>query len=620
MVTNRVKTRERSPGRVGAVTPLPKYYTDLKSVSALPSWMAHSRSTSATYIDGAGKRRFAGNNLVANGDFTGYAFHGTNAGSSSISATGIPDPYGGNQAIQLTFGGVDTEFYRTVTAPISLRKRASFWVKGTAGETIGWAIDDDGANQLITLTGAWQFIHNTSKGASNANVYTDIWTYDFGLGAATARVIQVYLPVISIVEDWNTGPRSEDQIFTTGALYQAPRFGYDYRNGALVRGGLIVEAEQRTNYCLGTDINDTGSGYWGTNFATLDQPGQTIAGKIAWRLRPNSTPVGEYAGFWTFSTSASSDSGNNPSAWSIDFKYGNHPYVFVTIELGNLANSYATAVFDLSGTSDQDPTETFVSTAGVVIYTKAKYRGNGEWRIFFVSKCPGGDPTYVIPLTGFAPTATGNTVNVNGAPVIPDGSHLIPNTAFGYFLDALLEIGHEKPSQEWIPHNLTRDMDVITVANPVLPLFSGPFTASFGFLISFPYTNDFADMIAWIASPEYLEFGAVRNGFGAGSDYQMQLWANSSQYNSSVILNPPGTTSNKAAFKISGGAAAVGANGNISSVLFGGPGNDAPYRATARVDIGQYSDGNFDSFQGWFEYIAFWDSALSDFDLAVVSS
>lgn len=610
----------------------PTFSANFKTLTAMPSWATLTRNSQATLMDSAGCRIFAPNNLVANGNFTTFGFHGDNVAGSSISATGLPDPDGGSRAVQITFGGINTEFYCSAAVSQALKKRASIWVKGVAGQTIGFLCDDDGGlgNVTTVLTGGWQQIHSATKNASNTSVYCDLHTYDIndGFGVPTARVLQIYLPVIAVVEDSNTAPRPQDQVYTTGSPYYGPRFGYEYRNGFWVRGGLVFEGETRSNLLPGTDINDTAND-WGSHSATIDQDGTTIAGKKAWRMRPDNgggagtaltTANMASAQIWTFISTAASNSGNNPAALSVDYKYVNQPYVYVNIEWGSGSPNFATAVFNLSGTSDQDPTETFVSANGVILYAKAKYRGNGEWRIYFVAKCPGGDSTFVIPVWGLAPKRTSNSVDANGNIIIPaDGSGTIPANAVGYWMDPMLEVASYtfRCSSEFVPIGTTRSAELIQINNPALALLaasaSWSYAASFRIPMPYPTGYEAGDLLAvddGLVFNNYLELTATSSTNFATTPGPLRIVAWGGNNNAEIdgpLLNPAGI-SNRIALSMGGGIANLAANGRSSQALTAGAENSFTANNSSPVYIGSYE--TFDALTCWLERIDFWNTKL----------
>lgn len=97
-------------------------------------------------------------------------------------------------------------------------------------------------------------------------------------------------------------------------------------------------------------------------------------------------------------------------AWSIYVKKNTHRYVAIALE-GDVANNYATAVFDLDG-GGVVATQTGVgSSSGTIETTSQTNIGNGWYRLVLVASI---NSVTVYPWIGLAGAATGNTLSSTG--------------------------------------------------------------------------------------------------------------------------------------------------------------------------------------------------------------
>jgi hypothetical protein len=233
--------RWRRPG--GAGGPTPAFQTDFTAISSLPAGISFSRASNAMMFDSTGNLTYGPNNLVLNSTVP------TANGSAAVVTGGFSDPDGGTNGRQITFTNINQEYYwfsgglgKTIS---------SIWVKGTASETISLYASDT-EHSLFTFNGSWQQIYVLGINA-NGNRYVDISTLD----GATARVFQFYKPVLAQVT-YETTPRTQDQVLTTGSAYYGPRFDYSYNGSVWVPKGLLDE-EQRANLYLqsGSPANQT---------------------------------------------------------------------------------------------------------------------------------------------------------------------------------------------------------------------------------------------------------------------------------------------------------------------------------------------------------------------------
>jgi hypothetical protein len=227
------------------------------------------------------------------------------------------------------------------------------------------------------------------------------------------------------------------------------RLEHKWDGSAWVVAGVRIEPAT-TNVIPGALVSMGSS--WSAGTMTSSSDGTLIAGNACVKMAFG--VAGLAAEF--FSNFGSPIAIGADNAASIDFKLGSHPYVFVGLQPGATQRG-VTWVFDLSGTADCAPTQTFTNDTNAVS-AQALYRGNGEWRIEVVGNCPNADSDNLFIVYGYTPAATGNTFNGFGDPY--PGSLATDGSIYGYWAAPSLEAASKCSS--YIPENTTRNADSVS--------------------------------------------------------------------------------------------------------------------------------------------------------------
>jgi hypothetical protein len=425
-------------------------FTALNSQSAsFQSNIAYSTTSLRTLTDAIGKLTYAPNNLL------GYSNTFNNSAwtkNTTTVASGVLDPLGGTTAYTLTAAGVDSDIYQYNVSQTGTFL-CTFWARRRTGSgVVGLLNPNSAATNNITLTSSWQQF-STYGTVSNALAYCGILLH------VTGDAIDVYAATTSAVT-YETTPRPGDQVITTTAAYYGPAF--DYSPTSIGTGlGLRIE-EARTN--LSIQSGDLTSG--ATNKAvgslstdgTLDRTGRPFQ-----KLNANAGGGSHemYNGVILTGLTASAN-----YSVSIDVKAGTTPYVFITWE-SNSTQTFAGAVFNLTGTGNITATQTAVgTTSGTMVSATGVYMGNGIFRLTLVASQNTTNGYFVF---GIAGAATGQNFGTSG-----DITFTAAGTESAYFGLPQVELGSFPTS--YIPTaaaSVTRAADVATIIGAGLTALQG---------------------------------------------------------------------------------------------------------------------------------------------------
>ena len=192
-----------------------------------------TRQSSGTYVGSDGLIKTATTNLLLRSEEFNDAVWVASVGVS-VTVNQIEAPNGTLTADLIAFGAADKTFRQDVVGVNGTTYTASFYVKGTAGETL--RVGSTGIPGVVanrTLTGGWDRF--TFTGVSNQ---TTIGLLLSTFGGATAR--NIYLWGAQLEQSDTVG----EYVKTTSTINSAPRFDHDPTTGESL--GLLVE-ESRTN-------------------------------------------------------------------------------------------------------------------------------------------------------------------------------------------------------------------------------------------------------------------------------------------------------------------------------------------------------------------------------------
>jgi len=230
---------------------IPSGYKDQKVYSVKPidgsGDLTFSRASNATRVNSSGLVEKVRTNLITySQDFSNAAW--TKSGTTSITATGVTDPNGGTTAVTVSFPSLADEMYQQAGGLLTGEFTNSWYVKGTAGETIAiWAL---GASyELKTLTGAWQRVSHTSNLSSNT-AYVAIGRASSG-ATATSVSVAFAQGEMGVMTDYIATTSSAVSV---GPVSGLPRL--DYSGGASCPSALLEP--QRTNSITSSESTATG--------------------------------------------------------------------------------------------------------------------------------------------------------------------------------------------------------------------------------------------------------------------------------------------------------------------------------------------------------------------------
>lgn len=191
--------------------------------------LAFTRASDATYTDSTGVVRRSPYNLAS------WSEMFSDASWSKTGITVTPNvalaPNGTMTADRIQFSSSNQALSQTTSLGTGVVCTASFYVLGTAGQTLLFAAG--GLDQLVTLTGSWQRISTTKTSInSTLNVST--------FGGATAR--DIFLWGAQLVE----GTSALDYFPTTNRQ-DVPRIDFRNADGTLSSCGRLLLEPQRTN-------------------------------------------------------------------------------------------------------------------------------------------------------------------------------------------------------------------------------------------------------------------------------------------------------------------------------------------------------------------------------------
>jgi hypothetical protein len=192
-----------------------------------------TRASSGTYVGSDGLIKTAVTNLLLRSEEFDDAVWVASVGIS-VTVNQIEAPNGTLTADLIAFGAADRTFRQDVVGVSGTTYTVSFYVKGTAGETL--RVGSTGIPGVVanrTLTGGWDRF--TFTGVSNQ---TTIGLLLSTFGGATAR--NIYLWGAQAEQSSTVG----EYVKTTSTINSAPRFDHDPETGESL--GLLVE-ESRTN-------------------------------------------------------------------------------------------------------------------------------------------------------------------------------------------------------------------------------------------------------------------------------------------------------------------------------------------------------------------------------------
>jgi hypothetical protein len=266
-----------------------------------------TRASDATYTDSTGVVRRSPYNLAS------WSEMFSDASWSKTGITVTPNvalaPNGTMTADRIQFSSSNRALTQTTSLGTGVVCTSSFYVLGTAGETLLFAAG--GLDQLVTLTGSWQRI-STTKTSINSTI--NVSTF----GGATAR--DIFLWGAQLVE----GTSALDYFPTTNRQ-DVPRIDFRNADGTLSSCGRLLLEPQRTNSIRNSTMVGAVAGSPGTlptnwaggGFANLTQ---TIVGLGTENglqyidLRFNGTAVGTIVRI--FSESTTQITASNGQTWS----------------------------------------------------------------------------------------------------------------------------------------------------------------------------------------------------------------------------------------------------------------------------------------------------------------
>jgi hypothetical protein len=414
----------------------PAFSTNFTGISSLPSWLSFSRASHAMVTDSTGARTYAPNNLVLNSTVPDAN------GSAAVVTGGFSDPDGGTNGRQITFTGANQEYYWY--AQVFGRTLSSIWVKGTSGETVVLWADNTGGT-LFTFNGSWQQIYLLGTN-SDGDRYVDIATTT----GATARVFQFYKPVLARVT-YETTPRIQDQVLTTGSAYYGPRFDYSYNGSVWVQKGLLDEG-QRTNL-----LKDSGSlttANWTAVHCAASTSSTTGADNSNFMTLITANNSNDIKEIYNTANVAITSGANH--ALSVDVKKTNWNYLFFAFQ-SDTAGHWVCIVVDLS-TNTVTQTGVGANSGTLVGTPTVTPLRNGIVRVEFIAA---QNTTTGYLTSGFAGAATGN--------VFASGDGSITTTMAGTetFLVDAEQLSPGSSPTSYIPTGpaaVTRSADILSLA------------------------------------------------------------------------------------------------------------------------------------------------------------
>jgi hypothetical protein len=364
----------------------PAYYVNLLT-GTLPSSLTFSRAGQAMMFDATGYLTYGPNNLVLNSN--NPSVWGLNSNVSLT--TGVADPMGGSAATTVTATAANGYAYQQLYFGITSKYINSMWVRRRTGTGNVILFLPDGTAQTIAVTNTWTLFGGAGQ-VNGGNIPVQIRL------AVSGDAVDIYSASLSQVT-YETAPRPGDQVITTSAAYYGPRFDYD--PSTLATKGLLREPAA-TNLFLQSGAT-TNAAWAGTGIAlttdgTLGPDGQ-LAGKY--------TPVASTQNHESYQ-SVTGLTASTPYTFTKYVKAGGGRYHYLSIQYSG--SQMVAAVFDLAGTSNSTATQTQV-LAATIQATSATYLGSGWFRLRITAT---GGTTGIYAITGYAPTATGNTFTNGG--------------------------------------------------------------------------------------------------------------------------------------------------------------------------------------------------------------
>lgn len=190
-------------------------------------------------VDATGKWTYKPNNLAVQSNTpSNAAWTKTNG---SITATGVSDPFGGNNASTFTASAGAALVYQVLGAQAGVRYMSTIWVKRRTGSGAVRLYAADGSTfNVIAVDNTWQqfYIVGTTAGSANAPLVYLVTNGD---------AVDIYGGMMSAVT-YETTPRPADQTITTASAYYGQRWGYDPVNIGTALG--YGSYEQRTKLAL----------------------------------------------------------------------------------------------------------------------------------------------------------------------------------------------------------------------------------------------------------------------------------------------------------------------------------------------------------------------------------